>query len=101
MQATNKSTAVVLNTVSGQITMSNAALAGGATVSFLLTNSTIAGADTVSVNLQTGNATPATYRVQAEAITGGSCVIVVTNISGGSLGEALVLNFNVMKGAHS
>jgi hypothetical protein len=101
VQATNKATAVVLNTVSGQITMSNAALAGGAVVFFTLMNSAIAGADTVSVNLQTGNATPATYRVHVEAITGGSCIIVVTNISGGSLGEALVLNFNVMKGAHS
>lgn len=100
-QATNKSTAVTLNKVSGQITTNNAALASVTTVFFTLTNSAIAATDTISINLKGGNATAATYSVRAEAIAAGSCIIVVKNDSGGSLSEALVLNFNVIKGVAS
>ena len=100
-QSTSKATGVILNKASGQITLNNAALASAAIVSFTLTNSVIAATDTVSINLKGGNATAATYRIHAEAISPGSCIIVVTNISGGSLSEALVLNFNIIKGVNS
>lgn len=100
-QATSKATGVTLNKATGQITMNNAALAAGAVVSFTLTNSGIAATDTVAVNLKSGNATAATYRVHAEAPAAGSCIIVLTNISAGSLSEALVLNFNVFKGVNA
>jgi hypothetical protein len=100
-QATSKATGVTLNTVSGQITTNNAALAANTSVAFTLTDSAIAATDTVAVNLKSGNATPATYRVHAEAIAAGSCVVVVTNTSAGSLSEALVLNFNVVKGVNA
>ena len=99
VQSTNKSTAVTLNKPSGQVTLSNAALAANATVAFPLSNSTIAANDTVQVNLKSGYATSATYQVWAEGISAGACAICVRNISGGSLSEALVLNFTVTKGA--
>jgi len=50
-QATDKSTGVTLNKSVGRITMNNAALAGGAVVSFVLTNSLISTNDTLIVNV--------------------------------------------------
>ena len=99
-QLTNKSTAVELNANSGQITMDDAALAGAAEVSFTLTNSQIAATDVVVVN-HGSVATAGAYLVGVSAVASGSCSITVANLTGGSLGEAIVLNFVVIKGASS
>ncbi len=96
-QATSKSTGVTLNKVSGQITMNNAALGSGSSVSFTLTNSTIAATDIPLVAIATG-ATAGAYRIIVDAIAAGSCQISLTNGTGGSLSESLVLNFCVIKG---
>lgn len=96
-QATNKSTGVTLNTTNGQITMNNAALAAGVEVAFTLTNSTIAATDTIIVVVASGG-TSASYLATVTAVAAGSCEITISNLSGGSLGEALVLNFAVIKG---
>lgn len=98
-QATSKSTAVTLNKPTGQITMNNAALAAGATVNFDVTNSLFntdgQSKDVVIVNCyNNGN-----YRVEVRTTFGSAFRISVTNISGGSLSEALVLNFAIIKGA--
>ena len=99
-QATSKSTGVTLNKVCGQITMNGAALAAGASVSFTLTNSTIAATDTVNLNI--GSAASAdSYNVMVTAVAAGSCRIQVQNFSAGSLSEALVLNFAVIKAVTS
>lgn len=96
-QATSKSTTVTLNKSTGQITMNNASLAGGATVAFQLTNSLISTSDTVNCNVvASGN-----YMAQIQYATAGSCVIRVTNITGGSLSEAVFVNFTIIKGAVS
>lgn len=95
-QATNKSTGVTLNKRCGQITMNNASLAAAAEVSFTLTNSTIAATDVVYVCIASG-ATAGAYNVQVDAVAAGSCRISVGNMSSGSLAEALVLNFVVIK----
>lgn len=100
-QTTSKSTGVTLNKVNGQITMNNAALGAGATVFFLLTNSAIAATDVVYAQLTGGYAGIATYRVQAEAISAGQCWITLANISDGSLSEAVVLSFVVIKSVTS
>lgn len=97
-QATSKSTGVTLNKLTGQVTMNNAALAAGAEVAFTLTNSLIRATDVVVVNVASGG-TSASYAVVVTAVAAGSCEITVTNLSAGSLGEALVLNFAVIKGA--
>ena len=99
-QATNKSTGVTLNTESGQITMNNAALAAAAEVSFTVTNDKIAATDVVVVNH--GSAGIAgSYLVAANTIAAGSFAITVSNVSGGSLSEAIVINFVALKGASS
>lgn len=99
-QATSKSTGVTLNKQSGQITLNNAALAAATSVSFTLTNSVIAATDTVIVNIGSG-ATVDAYTVDVTAVAAGSCRIQVRNESGASLGEALVLNFAVIKAANA
>lgn len=102
-QATSKSTGVTLNSaLSGVVTMNNAALASGATVSFTVTDNLIGGFgganDVVSVSLVGGAATPGTYQVWTDSVGNGSFVVSVKNISGGSLSEALKISFNVLKG---
>jgi|TARA_Y100000593_G_scaffold33032_1_gene64960 hypothetical protein len=99
-QATNKSTAVTLNTHSGQITMNGAALGDDAIVSFQVNNSNVAATDVVIVNHSSGG-TIGSYVVQAHTPASGSFKIGVKNVSGGSLSEALVISFAVIKGASS
>lgn len=95
-QDTSKSTGVTLDKPCGQITMHNASLGAGARVSFTLTNSSIAATDVVVVNIASG-ATADAYLVTVTAVAAGSCRIQIANESVGSLGEALVLNFAVIK----
>ena len=99
-QATNKSTGVTLNTESGQITMNNAQLNAGVEVTFTVTNDKIAAEDVIVVNHGSGG-TAGSYLVGATAIAAGSFEITVTNVSGGSLSEAIVINFVALKGASS
>lgn len=97
-QATSKATAVTLNKPSGRITMNGAALAANTAVSFTLTNSAIAANDVPKVVIKSG-ATAGAYVITVDAVAAGSCRISVRNMTGGSLSEALVLQFNVEKGA--
>lgn len=99
-QITSKSTGVTLNAPTGQITMHNAALAAGATVAFTLTNSSIAATDVIIVNIKSG-ATVGAYLASVDVVGGGNCGISLRNLSGGSLGEAVVLQFAVIKGVNS
>ena len=99
-QATSKSTGVTLNKPTGQITMNNAALAAGASVIFLLTNSLLAATDSVIVQPNYG-ANSQSYTAQVTFSGAGGAYIRVTNISGGSLSEAVTLSFAIIKGATS
>lgn len=98
-QNTSKSTGVTLNKVSGQITMNAAALAANTAVTFLVTNGTVLATDNVIVNLKGGYASYGTYDIKAEGIGAGSFVITLKNISGGSLSEAVVLTFSIIRGS--
>lgn len=96
-QDTSKSTGVTLDKPCGQITMHNANLAGATRVSFTLTNSSIAATDVVIVNIASG-ATADAYSVAVTAVAAGSCRIQIANLTASTtLGEALVLNFAVIK----
>lgn len=96
-QATNKSTGVTLSKMSGQITMNNAALLTITTVGFTLTNTSIAATDIVIVNIVSG-ATLNSYYVFVDAVAAGSCHISLRNDSIGTLSEAVVIGFVVIKG---
>lgn len=102
-QATNKSTAVTINAGSGQITMNNAALAAGATVNFRVNNNLVGLTnDTVVAYIAEGTTTIGAYRLDSPIVlggVGGGFSLQLTNISGGSLSEAVVINFVVIKGS--
>jgi hypothetical protein len=94
-QSTSKSTAVTLNKRCGRITMNGAALAAATTVSFTLTNSTIAATDLLVLNHVSGG-TAGSYLLNAQAAAG-SASVNVRNITAGSLSEAIVIGFAVVK----
>ncbi len=91
-QATSKSTGVTLNKSAGQITMNNAALASVTNVTFTLTNSFISANDILILNVGSG-ATSGAYNCWVSGLSAGSASITLRNISGGSLSEAVVINF--------
>lgn len=95
-QLTSKSTGVTLNASAGRITMNNAALGATTNVAFTLTNSKISAKDVVVVNVAGGTASNETYNCWVSGHGAGTCTIVLRNISGGSLSEAVVINFAVI-----
>ena len=92
-QATSKSTAVTLNKSAGVITMNNASLATATNATFTLNNSLISANDTVILTISGGQATAGSYNVFANSLSAGSVSITLRNISGGTLSEAVVINF--------
>lgn len=97
-QATSKSTEVAINKPSGKITMHNADLAAGASVSFPVINSLVNGSP-VSVVGEYETVNPANYKIETEYSGYGGFSIKVTNISGSSRSEALVISFAILKRA--
>lgn len=98
-QATDKATGVTLNKATGQITMNAAALAANTSVSFTLTSSAVAATDFVLVQHVSGGTVGAYTAVAAAA--SGSASITVRNITAGSLSEAIVLKYVVIKAVTS
>ena len=95
-QNTSKSTGVTLNTTNGQITMNAAALSANTTVSFTLTNSKIEAGDVLILNHISGGTNFASYVLNARSAAG-SATIDVRNVTSGSLSEAIVIAFAVIK----
>ena len=96
-QATSKATGVTLNKRCGQITLNNAVLAALTTASFVLTNSTIGANDLLVLN-HVSVGTFGSYTLNGRAAAG-SATIDVRNVSAGSLSEAIVIGYAVIKGA--
>jgi hypothetical protein len=94
-QETSKSTGVTLNGASGRITLNAAALAADTTVSFTLTNTSITANDLLLLNHVSGG-TAGAYTVNGQA-GAGTASINVRNVTGGSLSEAIVIGFAVLK----
>ena len=100
-QLTNKATTVVLNKPTGKITMNGAALGIDAVITFQVTCATFARATDVCIVNHHSGGTIGKYVVQATGHAAGSFKITVTNISGGSLSEAIVLHYALIKTAHT
>jgi hypothetical protein len=94
-QLTSKATGVTLSKSTGQITLDAAALAASTTVSFTLTNTVIEAGDILVMNHISGG-TAGSYLLNAQSAAG-SASINVRNISLGSLSEAIVIAFAVIK----
>ncbi len=97
-QATNKSTGVTLNKLCGTITMNGAALAAAAIVTFTVTNSTVAATDVIHAQHDTVGAIGG-YTIMPNTSAAGSFKISVRNNTAGSLSEAIVIRFAVIKAA--
>jgi hypothetical protein len=95
-QLTDKSTAVTLNKSAGRITMNNASLATATNATFTLNNSLISANDTVILTISGGQATAGSYNVFANSLSAGSVSITLRNISGGTLSEAIIINFCII-----
>jgi hypothetical protein len=95
-QATSKSTAVTLNKSAGRITMNNASLATATNATFTLNNSLISANDTVILTISGGQTTPGSYNVFANSLGAGTVSITLRNISGGTLSEAIIINYAII-----
>jgi len=91
-QGTSKSTTVVLNKRTGAITMHAANLATLTPVSFTLTNSEVKAKDLFLIQHDSAG-TAGAYVVKGVCAADGTATITVTNVSAGTLGEAIVLRF--------
>jgi len=97
-QITSATTAVVSNTVSGQITTVALTNAAGVDHIFTLTNSTIAATDVVVVSIGTyGGTADGIPVVNVVATAAGSCVINLRNTGAVALDALAVINFAVIK----
>jgi hypothetical protein len=101
VQATSKSTAVMLNKPCGKITMNASALGPGAIVNFDINNTVAALGDTATFTGYWGPVFPGNYRFEVSHIINGIIGMRVTNLSAGALSEAVEFVFQVHKGALS
>lgn len=97
-QLTSKATGVTINKLAGKITTSNAALAAAAEVKFTVTNNQVAADDVPVVAIASGG-TSGSYLATVSAVANGSFDITLSNASAGSLSQAVVINFAIIKGA--
>ena len=97
VQSVSKAAGVTLDKASGEITMNAAALAANTAVTFTLTNSAIAAGDRIVINHAAGG-TFGAYACDARSAAG-SATVMLRNLTAGSLSEAVVLGFAVIKGA--
>ena len=99
-QSTSKSTGVILNKPTGQITMNAASLAAGATVFFNVSCSAMTLADTVVIHKSNGG-TSGAYQVWIDSTAEGSFYVAVKNYSGSAFAEAINIQYSIIKGATS
>lgn len=95
-QLTNKSTGVILNKFCGTITMNAAALASATIVGFTVTDSVMTAADVVTCQHDSGG-TIGAYTITPNTSAAGSFKITVRNNTVGSLSEAIVIRFAIVK----
>jgi uncharacterized protein YwqG len=98
-QLTNKSTAVTLDAISGEITMNGEQLGGLSTVSFTLNNSTIANTDVIILN-QTSDANIGLYAFNGKC-NSSNALISVQNLTNNNRSDAIVIRYAVIKAAIS
>lgn len=93
-QLTSKSTTVTLNKPTGRITTNNEALISNAGVVFSFNNNLLNAGDNILIGCDSVG-----YRVFADAVGVGGCTILLENRTAGTLNDAVVLNYQIIKGA--
>ena len=99
-QASTKATAFTLNNMCGQITTAADGLAHSTTVSATWTNSKIAATDVVIINHKSGG-TIGAYVFNVSCGAGTATLYITNNQTSGTLSDAIVLSFVVIKGVTS
>ena len=99
-QASTKATAFTLNNMCGQITTAADSLAHSTTVSATWTNSKIAATDVVIINHKSGG-TIGAYIFNVSCGAGTATLYITNNQTSGTLSDAIVLSFVVIKGVTS
>lgn len=102
-QATNRTTGVTINTLSGQITTNNASLAAESAAVFTVTNSQVAATDVVVVSIASGT-NGGNTEVTVNAVAAGSFNIQVSNnnaAAGTAETGAIIINFAIIKAVNS
>ena len=100
-QLTSKNAAVSLNKPTGTITMHNQALAAGASAVFNFTNAMIDTFSLIKFQIIAGYNSYNSYKIESDDINGQIVRVKLTNVSDVSLSEAIILNFNIIKGANA
>ncbi len=99
---TGRATAFTLDTTTGVVTLDDASLAAGVEAVAVWSNSTINATSVVVVNqAASGAGNPEDLLIAIGEVASGSCEVVVTNLSGGSLTAFPQFNFVVIGGASS
>lgn len=97
-QATSKTTAVTINSLTGRITLNNSNLAVAFGNTFTVNNSTVTATDAIITNIVSGAAVSSRYHVQASNATAGSFLMSIRNLSQADLAEAVVVSYVIIRG---
>jgi hypothetical protein len=96
-QATDRSTGVTCNGLSGAITTTATSLAAGAEAEFTVTNSFVSVGDVVQVSLRSGT-TALTSVVDVSATANGSFKLILSNLNASTADTgASIINFVIIK----
>jgi hypothetical protein len=93
-QTNNKTTAVTINTPSGQIITANSQLAPSAQAVFTVNCSAVSTKDVVVISPSTGG-TVGAYNIFVAAIADGSFTVVIKNSTNNAYSEAIHLNYAI------
>lgn len=94
-QVTSKSTTVIINQFKGTIITHDESMLTSDIIIFTVTNALIKSNNNVVINHSSGG-TFGSYSIQTGNISDGSFKVSIQNISAGSLGEVLTLNFVII-----
>ena len=95
-QTGNKASAVTLNKTAGTITTTNAQMAPGAKVAFVVNNSQVSALDTIIVNIASGATATFAYLIAVVTVTDGAFTINLDNVSSNAYTDTLKINFAIL-----
>ena len=95
-QTGNKASAVTINKTAGTITTTNAQMAPGAKIAFVVNNTQVSALDTVIVNIASGATATFAYLIAVVTVTDGAFTINLDNVSSNAYTDTLKINFAVL-----
>jgi hypothetical protein len=95
-QTGNKASAVTINKTAGTITTSNAQMAPGAKVAFVVNNTQVSALDTVIVNIASGATATFAYLIAVVTVQDGAFTVNLDNVSSNAYTDTLKINFSIL-----